>query len=623
MPFLIPAAPKDPDPYTMLEQFRVRLVNTFHGTRITRTKALNASAALDSASSFLIVDSTTADVSLLLPNAQDFTNDTFVIKKKVAANTVHIVPRNSALIDGTTTLDLTSLNAAVVLVSDGLNWWTETQQVEAQGNTFTNIVVGTATGSTIAVNVFSDATSAPGLVSRSTAYYAALFFNINDAGTDLANAANIALVAQSVYSNAGYFQQGGTPGSPGGILSANSVYPALFVTRVVEDLNGFDYTAPLLRLDNTTLSTGDLLDVITLGNLGTGVTVARMKNDGRLGLSMANVGHVDPDPLYTLDVRGGSSVAARFSGNTAASSNATQVRFAGQKDGELFAIGTDIALANGSKVFHVYDLQQDYAVLAVSGTAQSFTALNGSTNAANILTRIPANGTAQQLGLAVEIAGGAIGTTNGRIAGYFGAQTGGSAGNYIWGLNIITQVNASAANAQSIGIELNVNNNNTHDASNLTGLLHYGYSAVSDGSKIAGIALAVGGAAQWRRGVRIDQGSIATGGFPFQYKGDGSGGSGGQVNITANGQLQLGFEATGLGNPGDILLYNNRFIQALDQTLTTLIPMISVTTADKISIDPFAHGTVFGGSITLPTGLVSIGAADSAGAGFRLLRVPN
>lgn len=119
------------------------------------------------------------------------------------------------------------------------------------------IINGAAGG--IGVEALSASTTSPAVVGGATAYYGGLFYNITDLGSDLANANAIGLVGQSVYSNAGYMQQGAVSG-PGSTLARNNVYPAFYVTRVVSNLNGFNYTAPLLRLDDTTASTGILMD---------------------------------------------------------------------------------------------------------------------------------------------------------------------------------------------------------------------------------------------------------------------------------------------------------------------------------------------------------------------------
>jgi hypothetical protein len=133
-------------------------------------------------------------------------------------------------------------------------------------------------GSGIGLRGESASRSAPAIVGASSGYYAGLFYNISDLGSDLANANAIGLVAQSVYSNAFYAQQGGAPGSPGETLRRDNVYPASYVTRVAGNLNGFNFTAPVFRFEDTTASTGRLAEAIKRGTsvfslYGSGATV--------------------------------------------------------------------------------------------------------------------------------------------------------------------------------------------------------------------------------------------------------------------------------------------------------------------------------------------------------------
>lgn len=171
----------------------------------------------------------------------------------------------------------------------------------AAGQTVGSIVIGTAVGGTIALNALSGSTSAPAVVGQATGYYAALFFNITDQGSDLANARAIGLVAQSIYSNAGYFQQGGAPGSPGETLGRNSTYPALYVTRVAGSLGGFDFTAPIFRIDETTLANGGLMDV--------------KKQGGTVVFAIDKNGSVTIAPSTGVGLTIGSGRGVQFTGN--------------------------------------------------------------------------------------------------------------------------------------------------------------------------------------------------------------------------------------------------------------------------------------------------------------------
>lgn len=155
--------------------------------------------------------------------------------------------------------------------------------------TVANGILGqiTPTGSTtIAVQGTSASLSTAAIVGSSTGFYGGQFFNVTDLGTDLANANAIGLVGQSAYSNALYAQQGAISGT-GSTLARNNIYPALYATRVVGSLNGFDYTAPIFRIDETTAATGGLMDVKKTG----GTVVFLMDKNGAItGTATAGTG---------------------------------------------------------------------------------------------------------------------------------------------------------------------------------------------------------------------------------------------------------------------------------------------------------------------------------------------
>lgn len=202
-------------------------------------------------------------------------------------------------------------------------------------------------------------------------------------------------------------------------------------------------------------------------------------------------------------------------------------------------------------------------------------------------------GTTQEVVFAAETCGISTGsTTAGRIAGYFGAATGGgtgpNTGNPIWALNATVTQKATDSEARLIGFEMDVNNNRSNSTS--TSNCQVGFSAVSGGSKTASIAYYVSGLGLWCNGIVVASGGIAPKGYAFRYLGDGTNGD---VAITANGKLQMGF-TTVLGDPEEIHMDNGRQIQELNGARTALIPMLAVSSCNRVIIDKNANGVQFG-----------------------------
>jgi hypothetical protein len=257
-------------------------------------------------------------------------------------------------------------------------------------------------------------------------------------------------------------------------------------------------------------------------------------------------------------------------------------------------VNSQLKLAPGSQQVSVG------SALDFSGTAgTTITAVGGQSNLVSLYLHPTASGTIQQGALYSRIDGIATGGSGaGRIAGIFEASTGGGTaagtGNNIWGLNINVYQQAADTTVQVIGSELNFGSNKANATLDMTPS-QVAYSATSGGSKIAGIAFLVSGASQWMEGLQIASGSIASGGFAFRYKGNGSSGVvsisedsklavGGL--ITANGGVQIangGSFAGGMiyadsvnglqiaaksGSSFDLVLYNSTGSQAILRTNT-------------------------------------------------------
>ena len=114
------------------------------------------------------------------------------------------------------------------------------------------------------------------------------------------------------------------------------------------------------------------------------------------------------------------------------------------------------------------------------------------------------------------------------------------------------------------------------------------------------------GAGKWWNGITIGEGSIMTNGYAFHYKGDASNGA---TVIRRDGTLLLGLNSTGLGNPGDVILKNNRYVQGLDSGGTVVKAIVGLTSADRVSIDQSGGGVQFGLAVIAMGG----GAAPTVG----------
>ena len=144
----------------------------------------------------------------------------------------------------------------------------------------------------------------------------------------------------------------------------------------------------------------------------------------------------------------------------------------------------------------------------------------------------------QSIALAAYTPGVATGSVSrGRIAILGAAETsgGGGGGAPIWGGNLIVQQNLADNKAQAIGLELAFNNLKGNDALDPADCNHYGmtidaYGGFSIGPAALAIRLA-GAASTWQRGVWIPVSSITSGGYAFDYGGNGASGV---VRITAD-----------------------------------------------------------------------------------------
>lgn len=217
--------------------------------------------------------------------------------------------------------------------------------IQAINNSNGNALEGVVnSGTGIAVRGLSVSTTQPAIYGSSTGYYGGLFLNVTDLGNDAANANAIGLVSQSAYSNAFYAQQGEVLVS----LADNNVYPATYITRVTGGLGGFDFTRPLLEVEDTTSATGGLLSLIRGGTTRFEVTkdgYTTIRTAGGTGLTNLNTG--------TGDV----NFRMQRTGGTASDwfvympSGSTEFRFFSGADRITFSAAGDINLLTGFASF--------------------------------------------------------------------------------------------------------------------------------------------------------------------------------------------------------------------------------------------------------------------------------
>lgn len=85
----------------------------------TANYTLNPGNVIDFA---IIGDTTTASFTVTLPNVTGYTGLMYLIKKKVAINTLTIATVSAQLIDGATTQALTAQYSSLLIISDGTSW---------------------------------------------------------------------------------------------------------------------------------------------------------------------------------------------------------------------------------------------------------------------------------------------------------------------------------------------------------------------------------------------------------------------------------------------------------------------------------------------------------------------
>lgn len=228
--------------------------------------------------------------------------------------------------------------------------------------------------------------------------------------------------------------------------------------------------------------------------------------------------------------------------------------------------------------------------LSLTGsTYKSYTAVGGQANQTLLFINPTASGTTQQQGLYVRIDGVASGNATERLAAVFESSTGGGlgagTGNFVGGININVYQGLNDTTTQIVASELSVNSNKANATLDMNPP-QVGYSAVSGGAFIAGIAYAVGGAPQWVEGLQMALGSIASGGYAIRYKGTGAANT--NFAITELGQVLVGNLVTSTMGNGEVSLGNSKYYRASNAAGTASTTLIGLSNTDVVFV---ANGT--------------------------------
>lgn len=172
-------------------------------------------------------------------------------------------------------------------------------------------VINNSTGvSAGGVNILTSSTGTPALRSEGLNYYAGYFQNL---ANPVPTSNGSAVVATSIYGYTAFLQQGEDLGT----LAANSENSVLYAVRNTA-LGGFDFTAPLVRIEDATAATGDLLRVIKQGD-----NTLRIRRDGlmeqRAILAVTAAGGTVDANLIGIELRGAATPnLLAYNRNTAA-----------------------------------------------------------------------------------------------------------------------------------------------------------------------------------------------------------------------------------------------------------------------------------------------------------------
>jgi hypothetical protein len=229
----------------------------------------------------------------------------------------------------------------------------------------------------------------------------------------------------------------------------------------------------------------------------------------------------------------------------------------------------------------------------------------------------PTPGTGQHFGLASKIftgtrtdVGSAPGQNHG-VALYGEAQRGAGSSDGIWGANTVTE--AYNLNGPTIGYEIDVNNFSGVDPGLSPAQSFFGLSVISGASGRGGTAIEINrngdyASNHWNRGLYVRE--VLQRGIEFADCGNATGlWSDGTLNVVATAAASPVAQVRPF-QAGDVLL---RGVNAAANLI--LFDLDQNATANETNMKLSIAGA--------PAQRVSVGAADSGGTGFRVLRVAN
>ena len=154
-------------------------------------------------------------------------------------------------------------------------------------------------------------------------------------------------------------------------------------------LSGTTLTSTINGLTSNTLDISSIdKNIYNSNGTLTGARTVTMAGN-TLNFTGGNVGIGIAGPAYSLDVAAGSSntaAALRVYGQFGSSSDDVQIRFAGQKDGEMWAIGSDVTNGGSTQDFEIYSLPNSASRMTITAAGNIGVGTNTPAGKTSIIT---------------------------------------------------------------------------------------------------------------------------------------------------------------------------------------------------------------------------------------------